>query len=242
VKNKQTGMVEYFRIFSLIIWLLLLTSCKRVQPESDDSDFVKLFNGKDLEGWHISRTSHQGTTGNFYVDDGVITLKQNPYGQGGVLLSDKKYSDFELLVEVKIDSFCNGGIFLRSTESGQAYQIELALPGANADLFGERMEISTPGKALQIKQVWKPNDWNSFRVRMSGEVPRIILWVNGVEMWDVQQPKNDFIAGATEGMIGLQSHWSALYLPTPGGFNMPGAWRPGAAHRFRNVRVKELLD
>ena len=223
-----------------ITTVLVLISCGKQKTQENPLGRTQIFNGKDLEGWHISRTSHQGTTGNFYVEDGVITLKQNPYGQGGVLLSDKKYKDFELFVEVKIDSFCNGGIFLRSTESGQAYQIELAVPGGNADLFGERMDISLPGKATAIKEVWKADDWNSFRIRMTGEVPRITLWVNNVQMWDVQQPKNDFIAGAIEGMIGFQSHWSALYEPTPGGFNMPGAWRPGAAHRFRNILIKEL--
>lgn len=220
--------------------VLVFASCSKRSLEDGSGGSDPIFNGKNLDGWHISRTSHQGTTGNFYVEDGVITLKQDPYGQGGVLLSDKKYKDFELYVEVKIDSFCNGGIFLRSTESGQAYQVELALPGANADLFGERLEISLAGKASAIGEVWKPGEWNSFRIRMTGEVPRIILWVNNVQMWDVQQPKNDFIAGAIEGMIGFQSHWSAQYLPTPGGFNMPGAWRPGAAHRFRNIRIKEL--
>lgn len=220
--------------------VLVFASCSKRSVVDGSVGSDPIFNGKDLDGWHISRTSHQGTTGNFYVEDGVITLKQHPYGQGGVLLSDKKYKDFELYVEVKIDSFCNGGIFLRSTESGQAYQVELALPGANADLFGERLEIGLAGKASAIAEVWRPGEWNSFRIRMTGAVPRVILWVNNVQMWDVQQPKNDFIAGATEGMIGFQSHWSAQYLPTPGGFNMPGAWRPGAAHRFRNIRIKEL--
>jgi len=227
-------------ISGLLMFLLVSGACSNLQPKESAKRPILIFNGKNLDGWHISRTSHQGTTGNFYVEDGAITLKQHPYGQGGVLLSNKKYKDFELYVEVKIDSFCNGGIFLRSTESGQAYQVELAVPGANADLFGERMEISQPGKATGIQKVWKANDWNSIRIRMTGDVPRIILWVNGVQLWDVQQPKNDFISDATEGMIGFQSHWSSLYLPTPGGFNMPGAWRPGAAHRFRNVRVKEL--
>lgn len=225
----------------VMIWaLLFLSTCKNVQTGESAAEAVSIFNGEDLQGWHVSRTSHQGTTGNFYVEDGTITLKQDPFGQGGVLLSDKKYRDFELFVEVKIDSFCNGGIFLRSTESGQAYQVELAVPGSNADLFGERMEISLPGKADSIARVWKANDWNAFRIRMVGAVPRVTLWINDVQMWDVQQPKNDFIAGATEGMIGFQSHWSAQYLPTPGGFNMPGAWRPGAAHRFRNIMIKEL--
>lgn len=220
--------------------LLCFMACSNVQTAGRNEDMISLFNGKDLQGWHVSRTSHQGTTGNFYVEDGAITLKQNPYGQGGVLLSDKKYGDFELYVEVKIDSFCNGGIFVRSTESGQAYQIELAVPGANADLFGERLEVSRAGKADSIAKVWKADDWNAFRIRMVGAIPRITLWVNDVQLWDVQQPKNDFIAGAVEGMIGFQSHWTSQYLPTPGGFNMPGAWRPGAAHRFRNIMIKEL--
>lgn len=229
----------------VIIWLAVATlcaACGAVESVEDAEGFTRVFNGHNLDGWHISRTSHQGSTGNFYVEDGAIVLKQHPYGQGGVLLSNKKYKNFELFVEVKIDSFCNGGIFLRSTESGQAYQIELSLPGANGDLFGERLEISQPARAAAIGDVWKPADWNAFRVSMTGAVPRVTLWVNGVQMWDVQQPENDFIAGAVEGMIGFQSHWSALYLPTPGGFNMPGAWRPGAAHQFRNIRIKELND
>lgn len=228
------------KIRAFFILFFALFSCGKRQPGKVMEGFAPIFNGKDLQGWHTSRTSHQGTTGNFYVEDGAITLKQNPYGQGGILLSDKKYRDFELCVEVKIDSFCNGGIFLRSTESGQAYQVELALPGANGDLFGERMAISEPGKATGIEKAWKPGGWNTFRIRMVGEVPRITLWVNDVQVWDVTQPKNDFTAGATEGMIGFQSHWSALYLPTPGGFNMPGAWRPGAAHRFRNIMIKSI--
>ena len=227
-----------WKMWSVII--LPISGCGNVAPVDSQADLMPIFNGKDLTGWHTSRTSHQGTNGNFYVEDGAINLKQYPYGQGGVLLTDRKYADFELFVEVKIDSFCNGGIFLRSTESGQAYQVELAVPGANADLFGERMEISVPGKAESIQRVWKAGDWNAFRIRMTGAIPRIALWVNDVKMWDVQQPQNDFIAGATEGMIGFQSHWMAQYLPTPGGFNMPGAWRPGAAHRFRNVKIKEL--
>ena len=223
-------------INTLLFFCILLSSAKAQVPPG----FKSLFNGKDLNQWHTSRTSHQGTAGNFSVENGDITLKQQPYGQGGILLTNKKFKDFELYVEVKIDSFCNGGIFLRSTESGQAYQIELAMPGGTGSLFGEAMQISRAAEAKDIARVWKANDWNSFRIRMVGEIPTISLWVNGVFMWEVTQPKNDFTAGAIDGMIGLQSHWTALYQAIPGGFNMPGAWRPGAAHRFRNIAIKEM--
>jgi hypothetical protein len=204
--------------------------------------FTPLFNGKNLKGWHTSRTSHQGTTGNFYVEDGAIVLKQNPYGQGGVLLTDKQYKSFELYVEVKIDSFCNGGIFLRSTESGQAYQVELALPGGTGSLFGEALRIGKAAKADSIENVWKAGEWNAFRIKMTGDVPRVMLWINDVLMWDVVQPDNDFIAGATQGMIGLQSHWTALYQAMPESYNLAGSWRPGAAHRFRNIGIREIKD
>ena len=225
------------KLINILLFFFASLGCAYAQIPSG---FESLFNGKNLDLWHTSRTSHQGTVGNFYAENGAITLKQHPFGQGGVLLTNKKFKDFELYVEVKIDSFCNGGIFLRSTESGQAYQIELAMPGGTGSLFGEAMQISKSAEAKEIVKVWKANDWNSFRVRMVGEIPKISLWVNGVFMWEVTQPQNDFTAGAVEGMIGLQSHWSALYQPIHGGFNMPGAWRPGAAHRFRNIAIKEL--
>src|SRR6187401_360208 len=145
-------MVRSLTIISLMLCAATF-GCAQIPP-----GFKSLFNGKNLKGWHTSRTSHQGTTGNFYVEDGQIVLKQGPYGQGGVLLTDKKYKDFELYVEVKIDSFCNGGIFIRSTESGQAYQIELALPGGTGSLFGEAMQISKSAEAKDIAKAWKEND------------------------------------------------------------------------------------
>jgi hypothetical protein len=203
--------------------------------------YKEIFNGKDLKGWHISRTSHQGTTPDFRVEDGVIVVTQKPYGQGGVLLTNKKYKNFDLYLEAKLDSFTNGGIFIRSSESGMAYQIEFdETSGTTGNLFGERMQVSKGAQATGRSKIWKANDWNSFRIRMVGETPRITLWINGVQMWEVTQPKNDFIAGATKGMIGLQSHWTALFSPAAGEWNGLASWAPGAAHRFRNIGIKEL--
>jgi Domain of Unknown Function (DUF1080) len=221
--------------------LLYFTTCVAgAQQVRLPKGFTPLFNGKNLDGWHVSRTSHQGTTPDFFVRNGVLTGMQRPYGQGGVLLTNKKYKSFELYIEIKLDSFCNGGIFLRSTESGQAYQVELAEPGGTGDLFGERLAISKPAKATDKQKVWKPNGWNAFRIRMEGAVPRVSLWINGRHMWTVTEPANDFTAGATEGLIGLQVHWSAPYQAAVAEFDMSGSWRPGGAHHFRNIGIKVL--
>ncbi|MEP7323784.1 MAG: DUF1080 domain-containing protein [Saprospiraceae bacterium] len=203
--------------------------------------FKSIFNGKNLKGWHISRSTHQGTTPDFHVENRMIIVHQYPYGQGGVLLTDKKYGDYELYIEVKIDSFTNGGIFLRSNEGGAAYQIELDILGGLGDLLGERIPVSVPAQATQIRNIWKANDWNSFRIKMVGTIPHITLWVNEVMMYDVQQTKNDFIGQEINGMIGLQSHWTALYDSSAHSELMPlDSWRPGAMHRFRNIGIKHI--
>lgn len=232
-------MIHLKYMFGLI---LLLSGC-RAALVNVPPGFKPLMNGKNLKGWHISRTTHQGTTPGADVENGAIVLRQNPYGQGGVLLTDKKYKDFELYLEAKIDSFTNGGIFIRSSESGIAYQIELDEgAGSTGSLYGERMPVSKSARATKRAGVWKPNDWNSFRIRMTGEIPTITLWINGVEMWQVTQSKNDFPAGATQGMVGFQSHWTALFSPAAGNWNGLNSWAPGAAHRFRNVGIKELSE
>ena len=57
---------------------------------------------------------------------------------------------------------------------------------------------------------------------------------------EVIQTKNDFIAGATEGMIALQCHWTATYSPAASKGMPLSSWRPGATHRYRNIAIKKL--
>jgi hypothetical protein len=68
--------------------------------------FVPLFNGKDLAGWHVSKTARHGRTPDFRVVHGMLLGTQQPYGQGGMLVTDKKYRNFELTLETKPDWGC----------------------------------------------------------------------------------------------------------------------------------------
>ena len=101
--------------------------------------FTPIFNGTTLSGWHVSRTNHHGRTPDFFVMHGAIIATQNPFGGGGILLTDKTYRNFELYMEVKPDWGCDSGIFLRSTESGAAYQVTMDfLPnGGMGSVIGE---------------------------------------------------------------------------------------------------------
>jgi cytochrome c551/c552 len=204
--------------------------------------FTSIFDGKDLVGWHISRTTHHGSTGDFRAEDGAIVLRQHPYGQGGLLMTDRRYRNFDLYFETKLPWGINSGLFFRSSESGSAYQLELVGGGAagTGNLISEMMTLSVPAEAKDIRKVWKEDDWNSFRLRVVGDIPHMTLWVNGVQMWDVTQTRNDKIAGETDGHIGLQLHWTNTYTPIPDAQCCAASWRPGAAVSFRNLAIREL--
>lgn len=224
------------------IFLVLVCHISFAQDNCDQNEFISIFNGNDLEGWHISKTNHHGTIGNFYVEDGAIVMKQFPYGQGGIILTDKKYQDFELSFEFKGYPSTNGGVFLRSSESGSAYQLELAGDGeiGTGNLFGEMLKTTINAHIQNLEEVWIRGDWNSFRIRITGEIPKVSLWINGTHMWDAEGKRNDLIGDATDGMIALQLHWSATLQPVPAGRCCDFSWRPGAAHQFRNMMIKEL--
>lgn len=202
--------------------------------------FTPLFNGRDTEGWHWSGTVHHGTTALARVDDGVLILEPRPYGQGGLLLTDKVYRDFELYLEALPDPGFNSGIFLRSSEGGSAYQIELVRPGNTGALLGEQMRITAPeyiGPRTDINTVWKDGEWNSMRIRMEGEAPHITLWINGTKMWEVRTPNNDQVAGIYGGRIGLQLHWTSTYTSEAAGLSLGLPW---LVQRFRNLGIREL--
>jgi len=222
------------------VLLSLYAAAASAQTLNIPEGFKPLFDGRTLKGWHWSLTNHHGSTGKATVEDGALTLRQYPYGQGGLFVTDRKYKNFELSLEVKAPFGCNSGIFFRSTESGSAYQIEL-LPGTGTtgNLLGELMRVSVAPKVTD-PGIWKDDDFNVMRLRVEGDAPHLTLWINGKQMWDVQEPINDKIAGETSGVIGLQLHWSAAYEPTGGSMGTNSA-KPDKAYQFRNIAIKEIL-
>jgi hypothetical protein len=199
--------------------------------------FTRIFNGKDLSGWHISKTNHHGTTPDYRVLHGMIIGNQQPIGQGGILLTDKRYKNFEVYMEVKPDWGNDSGLFLRSSEAGEAYQVTLDyLPGGGmGGVYGERLQglaaAPTPAgvtvPTLLWTDVWRRESWNSVRARIEGDVPHIQVWINGALIRDWRDTANHAAGGATDGMIAIQIHGGARALA--GGF-----WR------WRNIAVKEL--
>ena len=73
------------------------------------------------------------------VEDGAIVGSQDIPGNGGIVITDKQYGDFEVIVEMRNDYGPDSGLFLRSTERGVAYQylVDYHQGGSLAGLYGE---------------------------------------------------------------------------------------------------------
>ncbi|MBI5087031.1 MAG: DUF1080 domain-containing protein [Acidobacteria bacterium] len=192
--------------------------------------FTPIFNGKDLSGWHVSTTNHHGTTPDWKVENGILTGSQNPPGKGGILLTDRKYRNFEVFAEVNPDWGCDGGLFLRSSEKGEAYQVLLDFreKGTLFGVYGERLPGVVTWQYPEWRKHWKENDWNAVRARIEGDIPRITVWINGTQVTSWSDTANHSIGGAIDGMIAVQVH---------GGTQI---WKEGGKHRFRNLAVREL--
>jgi len=226
------------------------------QPAIDDpgpripDGFTPIFNGTDLTGWHVSKTNHHGTTPDYRVVHGLIVGTQNPKGKGGILLTDKKYKNVEVYMEIKPDWGCDSGLFLRSSEAGEAYQVTLDyLPGggmggiygeelkgvgasaAEAKLTQEERQARARQRTETWQKAWKREAWNSVRARIEGDVPHITVWINDQLVNDFTDTANHAANGAADGMIAIQMHFSDPKVPR---------WVDGGFWRWRVIAVKEL--
>ena len=186
--------------FFLLITIILTTlSCVNAQD-----NWKPLFNGKDFKEWE----KRQGTAD--YKIDGDQIIGISKLGSPSTYLCTKKrYTDFILEVDVKIDMGLNSGIQFRSN-SIETYK--------NGDVHGYQAEIDVSDRKWsggifdQSRRGWiypvtmnKPGQeafqngaWNKYRIEAVGNSIR--TWVNGVQVTNLVDDMTE------EGFIALQVH------------------------------------
>lgn len=102
---------------SILFFSLLLMGCS---PSKDS--WIELFNGKNLEGWHTygaggMNDSHDG----WYVENEELVFDFQLRTEGGSsnLVTDNKYTNFELSMEWNISPQGNSGVFWGVVENEQ---------------------------------------------------------------------------------------------------------------------------
>jgi len=191
--------------------------------------FESLFNGKDLTGWK----RHEGlpgevTGGRWTVEDGAIVGMQEPPGHGGFLTTLRKFRDFELMIEAKIDWPFDSGVFLRVGQDGKSHQVTLDYrpSGEIGGIYCPWTHGFVHHCPEGIKYL-KKDDWNSIRIICEGEPALIRVWVNGTLVTDFQHRTETTSGIPEEGTLCLQVH------PGGEGYEKSRVW-------FRNIFIREI--
>ncbi|MFN7706702.1 MAG: DUF1080 domain-containing protein, partial [bacterium] len=77
----------------------------RLPVEELDQGWIRLFDGQSLFGWESDGKA------NWRVEDGELVADE---GEPGFLMSQVRWSDYELMVEFRATERTNSGIFLRT--------------------------------------------------------------------------------------------------------------------------------
>jgi hypothetical protein len=230
---------------------LVLAAAPQAPP--GDAGFVSIFDGQTLKGWHVSDKTGHGTGGRWVVESGAITGSQDRPGNGGILITDAPYGDFEVVLEMNNDFGPDSGLFMRSTEEGKAYQafIDYHADASLMGVYGEGFPntfsesnfkfLDSPEKIKRVDSIfplpvapelwpdfWKHGRWNVLRARIVGNPPTIDTWINGVRFmhWTGQEK-----VLPDRGGIALQIHGGNF----PAGLDLTKLFV-----RYRNIRVKVL--
>jgi len=113
--------------FSALLLTFFHFSCEDSTRQESGNASTPIFNGQDLSGWQKQpEPGIHGAGGHWGVtEDGILFGEQDPpgSGEGGLLLTEESYGEFELDICMKPDWGPCSGIFLRTNDKGEGWQI-----------------------------------------------------------------------------------------------------------------------
>ncbi len=198
-----------------------------------EEGFQPLFDGKTLGGWR----GVAGSTDSYYVEDGMLICK--PQGHDHIF-TEKKYSDFVLRLEIKLEPGGNNGVGIRTKISKvphlEGMEIQVLDDPYYAD--GKLIKLKpyqhhgslygvVPAKTGHLKPT---GQWNQEEIVCNGRHVKVTL--NGTVIVDADLDKIPLPTMDGRDHPGLKYNKGHISLHAHGNY--------GARVFFRNIRVKEL--
>jgi len=120
---------------------------------------VKLFNGKDISGWHALGENQ------WKVVSGVLTSPKS----GANLVTDQKFNDFKLHVEFRCPKGSNSGIYLRG-------RYEVQIEDSYGKLPGRGLLGAVYGFIIPSDMAAKPaGEWQAYDITLVGRMVKVVL-------------------------------------------------------------------
>jgi|ERR1043166_791179 hypothetical protein len=242
-------MKNYFRVSALLLCGALASST----PAADDAagrpnelsaaekaaGWKLLFDGKTLTGWRPFKKSEPPKKGWEVEADGSLHCLAK--GNGGDIITDAVYNNFDLQWEWKVPAKGNSGLkYLVSEERSQAlgHEYQLIDDAGHADaLRGAKWQTASfydvlpPAESKKLKPV---GEWNQSRVLIRGN--HVEHWLNGAKVLEYELGSEEVLAGVAS------SKFKNVTNPKFG-TKFPGhilLQYHGDEVWFRNIKIKQL--
>ena len=203
---------------TFFVFLSLIIAFSGVNAQSS-SDFVPLFNGKNLEGW-------TGNTAGYRVDSGMIAV--NPgQGSGGNLYTEKEFGNFVMRFQFKLTPGANNGIGIRTPLTGDAAYVgmEIQVLDNEADVYKSLHPYQYHGSVYGVipaeRGFLKPvGEWNEEEIVADGTKIKVTLNGHVILDGDIQSSISNGTMDHKEhpglknkkGHIGFLGHGSVVYF------------------------------
>lgn len=212
--------------------LLVLGAVRTFGADSIPDGFEPLFNGTDLTGWvggttiaPAAITPEQQAQWNAEIPDHwkVEGDQIVSDGHGPHLVTEKKFANFELLVDWNLAPNGDSGIYLRDCPQVQIWDpTNEAAHKHGSDKGSGALWNNQQHERWPLVKADKPcGEWNEMRIRMVG--PHVLVVLNGELVVDNVVLENYYDRSKpvpNEGRIQLQTH--------------------GSETRFRKLWIREL--
>jgi hypothetical protein len=231
------------RSFSLVLFTLLsggLTSPGSPALTSlQDDGFTPMFPKDGVpQGWIVTEwndLSKRVKGNDWTVKDGVLSPGKQ---RGTWLVSEKEYTDFVLEFEIKLTEVGNSGVALRAPMKGdpafEGMELQVADLRYNTEAKDSELTAGIYRAIAPTKQVYRPTEWNSFRIELKGE--RLKATVNGEVVQDVDLTKFDQPVKRHDGTDAPP----VKDRPRKGHIGFQHLSRNNEPIQIRNARLKEM--
>ncbi|UNS95329.1 DUF1080 domain-containing protein [Streptomyces tubbatahanensis] len=132
----------------------------------------------------------------------------------------------------------------RKDAEGNAVGLREDDPETSVEPFSShKRDLLTRGADVtDFLSVWRWMDWNEFRIRCVGLLPRVTTWINGLLVAEIDMSTLDaphYDPEAVAALLGPEGHIAFEVHDTDPRLGRD-RWGPDAACRWRNVRVRRL--
>ena len=121
---------------------------------------VKLFNGKDVSGWHTDGKNQ------WIVENGIL---KSPHS-GANLISDRTFTDFKIHVEFRYQQGSNSGVYLRGRYEVQIIDTKSGEPEPINNQFSSIYGFLPPNK-MTAKD---PGEWQNYDITLVGRLVTVV--------------------------------------------------------------------